>query len=327
MLSNHLIPCHPLLLLPSIFPSIRVFPNESALHIRWPKYWSFSFSICPSNEYSELISFGIDWFDLAVQGTLKSLRQHHRQFENINSPVLCFTMVILSVSSRLILDLLFLSFILDALSVEISLSYLYCKTHEDRDHPFSVFLSTLALSLILVPYRKHSSFFIWGFARVVVMVFLSLFFFLTLIQIIRQGWGWTGRKRRVNFALFCARRGKHLTTDFSFTNTKSKKNLRHTIVTTICGLGFPSGSAVESCLHFRRRRRSKFNPWVQNIPWKRNWQPTPVFLSGKSQGQRSLVGYSPWGQRESKKTEHTCNHTFVVYARHCVRGFIYLHVN
>ena len=177
MLSNHLIPCHPLLLLPSIFPSIRVFPNESALHIRWPKYWSFSFSICPSNEYSELISFGIDWFDLAVQGTLKSLRQHHRQFESISSPVLCVTMVILSVSSRLILDLLFLSFILDALSVEISLSYLYCKTHEDRDHPFSVFLSTLALSLILVSYRKHSSFFIWGFARVVVMVFLSLFFF------------------------------------------------------------------------------------------------------------------------------------------------------
>ena len=71
-------PCCPLLLLPSIFPSIRVFSNESVLHIRWPKYWSFSFSISPSNEYSELISFRIDWFDpLAVQGTLKSLLQHH----------------------------------------------------------------------------------------------------------------------------------------------------------------------------------------------------------------------------------------------------------
>ena len=77
MLSNHLILCHPLLL-PSIFPSIRVFPNESVLHIRWPKYWSFSFSISPSNEYSGLIFFSIDWFDLlAVQGTLKSLLQHH----------------------------------------------------------------------------------------------------------------------------------------------------------------------------------------------------------------------------------------------------------
>ena len=76
MLSNHLIPCHPLLLLP-IFPSIRVFSNESALPIRWPKYWSFSLNIGPSNEYSELITFRMDWFDLlAVQGILKSL-QHH----------------------------------------------------------------------------------------------------------------------------------------------------------------------------------------------------------------------------------------------------------
>ena len=75
---NHLILCHPLLLLPLIFPSIRVFSNESVLHIRWPKYWSFSFSISPSNDYSGIISFRIDWFDLlAVQGALKSLLQHH----------------------------------------------------------------------------------------------------------------------------------------------------------------------------------------------------------------------------------------------------------
>ena len=78
MSSNHLILCHPLLLLPSIFPSIRVLSNESVLHIRWPKYWSFSFSISPSNEYSGLISFRMDWLGLlAVQGTLKSLLQHH----------------------------------------------------------------------------------------------------------------------------------------------------------------------------------------------------------------------------------------------------------
>ena len=77
MSSNHLIFCHPLLL-PSIFPSIRVFSNESALCIRWPKYWSFSFNIRPSNEYPGLISFRMDWLDLlAVQGTLKSLLQHH----------------------------------------------------------------------------------------------------------------------------------------------------------------------------------------------------------------------------------------------------------
>ena len=78
MPSNHLILCRPLLLLPSIFPSIRVFSNESALHIRWPKYWSFSFNISPSNQYPGLISFRMDWLDLlAVQGTLKHLIQHH----------------------------------------------------------------------------------------------------------------------------------------------------------------------------------------------------------------------------------------------------------
>ena len=85
MPSNHLILCCPLLLPPSIFPRIRVFSNESALLIRWPNYWSFSFKISPSNEYSGLISFRIDWFDLlAVQGTLKSLLQHH----NLKSSIL-----------------------------------------------------------------------------------------------------------------------------------------------------------------------------------------------------------------------------------------------
>ena len=78
MPSNHLILCHPLLLLPSIFPSIRVLSNESTLHIRWANYWSFSFSISPSSEHAGLISFRMDWLDLlAVQGTLKSLLQHH----------------------------------------------------------------------------------------------------------------------------------------------------------------------------------------------------------------------------------------------------------
>ena len=78
MPSNHLILCHPLLLPPSMFPRIRIFSKESVLHIRWPKYWNFSFSISPSNEYSGLISFSMDWFDLlVVQGTLKSLLQHY----------------------------------------------------------------------------------------------------------------------------------------------------------------------------------------------------------------------------------------------------------
>ena len=84
MPSNHLILCYPLLLLPSIFPSIRVSSNESAIRVRWPKYWSFSFNISPSNEHPELVSFRMDWLDLLeVQGTSKSLLQHHRSKASI----------------------------------------------------------------------------------------------------------------------------------------------------------------------------------------------------------------------------------------------------
>ena len=96
MPSNHLILCCPFLLLPSIFPRIRVFSNELALHIRWPKYWTFSFSVSPSNEYSGLISFRIAWLDfLAVQGSLKSLLQHHSSKASILQ-CLAFFMVQLS---------------------------------------------------------------------------------------------------------------------------------------------------------------------------------------------------------------------------------------
>ena len=96
MPSNHLFVCHPLLLLPSVFPSIRVFSNESALLIRWPKYWSFSFNISPSNEHPGLISFRMDWLDLlAVQGTLKSLLQHHTSKASI---LLCSAFSIVQLS-------------------------------------------------------------------------------------------------------------------------------------------------------------------------------------------------------------------------------------
>ena len=96
MPSNHLILCRPLLLLPSIFPSIRVFSNESALHIRWPEFWSFSFSISPSNENSGLISFRMDWLDLpAIQGTLKSLLQQHNSKPSI---LLCSAFFIVQLS-------------------------------------------------------------------------------------------------------------------------------------------------------------------------------------------------------------------------------------
>ena len=95
MLFNHLILCQPLLLLTSIFPSIRVFSNESVLHLRWPEYWSFSFSISPSNEYSRLISFRMGWLDLlAVQGTLKSLLQHHSSKASILQHSAFFTVLL-----------------------------------------------------------------------------------------------------------------------------------------------------------------------------------------------------------------------------------------
>ena len=101
MPSNHLILCCPLLLLPSIFPSIRVFSNESVLCIRWPKYWSFSFTISPSNEYSGMISFRIDWFDLpVVQGTLKNLLQHHNSKSSILWCSAFFMLLLLSRVSR-----------------------------------------------------------------------------------------------------------------------------------------------------------------------------------------------------------------------------------
>ena len=96
MLSSHLILCRPLLLLPSVFPNIRVFSNESVLHIRWPKYWSFSFSISPSNEYSGLISLRMDWLDLlAVQGTPKSLLQLHSSKASILRQLAFFTVQLL----------------------------------------------------------------------------------------------------------------------------------------------------------------------------------------------------------------------------------------
>ena len=106
MPSNHLILCHPLLLLPSVFPSIRVFSNESALHMRWPKYWSFSFKTSPSKEHPGLISFRMDWLDLfAVQRTLKSLPQHHSSKASI---LLCSAFFIVQLSFQWIFRVDFL---------------------------------------------------------------------------------------------------------------------------------------------------------------------------------------------------------------------------
>ena len=168
---NHLILCYLLLLLPSIFPSISGFSNELALHIRWPKYWSFSFSISPSNEYSGLIYFRMDWLDLlSVQGTLKSLLQHHSSKASILQH--------------------------SAFSV-VHLSHSYMTTGK-----------TIALTR-------------WTFVSIVMSLFPGIS---------------DGKKS----ACWC--------------------------------------------------RSPRFNPWVGKIPWRREWKPTSVFLSGEFHGWRSLMG-------------------------------------
>ena len=179
VLSNYLILCHPLILLPSLFASVRVFSSELVLRIRSPKYWSFSFCISPSNEYSGLISFRIDWFDLiAVQGTLKSLLQHHS-----------------SKASLLWCSAFFM----------VQLSHLYMTTGK-----------TIALSVQTFV------------GKVMSLLFSMLFRFV---------------------------------------------------------YGFPGGaSGQELACQCRRPKRQGFSPWVGNIPWRKAWQPTLVFLPGESHG-------------------------------------------
>ena len=208
MPSNHLILCHPLLLPPSIFPSIKVFSNESALCIRWPKYWSFSFSISPSNEYSELI-FRMDWLDLlALQGTLKSLLQHHSSKASI-----------LQCSAFFI----------------VQLSYPYITAGKTIALTRRTFVDKVISTLLFnMPMAPHSSTLAWKIP-------------------------WTeepGRRQSV---------GSH--------------RVRHDWATSLSLFTF--------------------------MHWRRKWWPTPVLLPGKSHGQKSLVGDSPWGCKEWDTTEHS----------------------
>ena len=187
MPSSHLIHCHPLLLLPPIPPSIRVFSNESTLHMRWPKYWSFSFSISPFNEHPGLISFRMDWLDLlAVQGTLKSLLQHHSS-----------KALILWHSAFFIVQL---------------------------SHPYMTTGKTIALTR-------------WTFVGKVMSLLLNM---------------------QSRLVITFLSRSKHL----------------------LIPLGYFKANT-----------------------WRRKWQPTPVLLLGKFHGWRNLVGYSPWGHKESDTTE------------------------
>ena len=216
MPSNRLILCRPLLLPPAIFPRIRVFSNQSVLRIRWPKYWSFSFTISPSNEHPELISFTMDWLDLlAVQGTLKSLLQHHS-----------------SKASILWHSAFFIDFLL-------LLTYRVAQTVKC--------LPTMWETRILIPASGRS-----------------------------PGEG----------------NGNPLQDSCLPSPIKgAQRNIWASLV---------AQTIMHVCL---QRGRPGFDPWVRKIPWRRKWQPTPVLLPGKFHGLRSLVGYSPWGRKESDTTE------------------------
>ena len=210
MPSSHLILCCPFLLMPSMFPNIRVFSNESVLCISWPKYWSFRISL--SNEYPGLISFRMDWLDLlAVQGTLKSLLQHYSSKASI-----------LRRSAFFMVQLL---------------------------HPYVTTGKTIALT------RRT-------FVSKVMSLLFNMLSRWAAVYGVAQSWT---RLKRLS----------------SISSSQVAQRLK--------------------CLPLMWR--PGFNPWVGKIPWRRKWQPTPVFLPGESHGWRSLVGYSPWGPKESDTNE------------------------
>ena len=154
MPSNHLILCRPLLLLPSIFPSIKVFSNESVLPIRWPKYWSFSFSINPSNEYSGLISFRIDWFDLlAVQGTLKSLLQHHCSKASI---LWCSAFFMVQLSHPYMTTGKTILHLIEVLKVKVKLAQSY-QLCDPMDYTVNGILQGRILEWVAYPFSSGSS--------------------------------------------------------------------------------------------------------------------------------------------------------------------------
>ena len=219
MLSNHLILCHPLLLLPSVFPSIRVFSNESVLCLRWPKYWSFN--INPSNEYSGLISFRIDWLDLlAVQGTLKSHLQHHSSKAS-NLQHLALFMVQLS-------------------------------------RPYMTTGKTIALTRQTFVSKVTSLLFI--------MLSRFIMAFLPRSKLLLISW-------------------------LQLPSEVILEPKKMSVTVSIVSPSKASQVVLQPACQCKKHKRPGFSPWVWKIPWRRAWQPTPVFMPGESHGQRSLTGY------------------------------------
>ena len=232
--SKHLILCHPLLLLPSIFPSIRGFSNESVLCIRWPRYWNFSFSIRSSNEYSGLISFRMDRLNLlAVQGPLMSLLQHH--------------------SSKA--------------------SILQCST---------VFIVQLSRPYMMITGKST-------------------------LNIPWKYWCWSSNT-------LAPTQGSNLVSSFEggFLTIWATRN--YSLKPMNCSHSCPGGSVSKESACNARDMCSipGFHPWVRTIPWRRKWQPTPVFLPGESQ-TKEPGGLQSMGVAKSRTTANLLKHHHVSY--------------
>ena len=289
MLSNHLILCCPLLLLPSVFPSIRVFSSESALRIRWPKYWSFSVSVSPSNEYSDLISFRIDRIQLlAVRETLRGLFQHHNSKASVR---LLYGPAVTSV-------------------------YDYVKNHNFDYTDFVNKVMSLLFNMLSLPSHQspHNTFLLY--IGLIVYCILGWWFNRILPDAhpaLTCWWkSWLESVLSPSLPLCqpcwpssCASR---MPGCFPFIPLLSG-HLHICQVSHSCTLAWKEdGGAWWAAVHGSLRVG---HDWTTSLSfftfmrWRRKWQPTPVFLPGESQGRGSLVGCYLWGHTESDTTETT----------------------
>ena len=297
--SNHLILCPPLLLLPSIFPSIRVFSNESALCMRWPKYGSFSFNISPSKEHPGLISFRMNWLDLlTVQGTLGSLLQHHSSKASILQHSAFFivqlshpymtTGKITALTRQTFVDKV-MSLLFNMLS-RLVITFLLRSKH--------LLISWLqSLSAVILEPRKIKSATVSPSICHEVMGPDAMIRSLGQDDPLEKGMAthssilaWRiprmeepGRLQSMGCKELDTT--KLLTLFYTHTHTYIHMHTHKYVLSWWLSGEEP----VCQC------RRCRFDPWIRNIPWRRKWHPTPVLLPGESHGQRSLVGCSPWG--------------------------------